>query len=339
MNLQTLNHFPKELEHEWNALLARSTTNVPFLRFGYLEKWWQTMGGGEWDSGELFIHLGYEGEKLIGIAPLFRTVKEGKPIVAFIGSVEISDYLDIIATPEDYREFLAALLEHLGNEDPAVWEKVVFANVPESSPFLSLFAESTISNANILLEKTFSAPLLSLPSNWEEYLAGLDKKQRHEIRRKIRRVQQEAVDQRFYFVEGNQALPQYGNAFLDLMKEDDAKKEFLSPSMQEAMLAIMNWGDDEGILRLCFLDINGVTAAGYFCFDDGNTISIYNSGFKNDMQYFSPGWVLLSYLIEWAIKNSREKIDFMRGSESYKYKFGGVDTTLYQGSIERITKS
>jgi CelD/BcsL family acetyltransferase involved in cellulose biosynthesis len=53
------------------------------------------------------------------------------------------------------------------------------------------------------------------------------------------------------------------------------------------------------------------------------------------MQYFSPGWVLLSYLIEWAIENSREKVDFMRGSESYKYKFGAVDTSLYRGILER----
>ncbi|HAF61373.1 MAG TPA: hypothetical protein DCK95_03495 [Anaerolineaceae bacterium] len=336
MKIQTLDRFSDELKCEWDALLARSTTNVPFLRFGYLEQWWQTMGGGEWDSGELFIHLGYEDDNLIGIAPLFRTIVEGTPIVAFIGSVEISDYLDIIAAPEDYRAFLAALLEHLENEDYAVWKKAVFANVPESSPFLSHFTKSTISNATFQLKKTFVAPLLTLPTNWEEYLVGLDKKQRHEIRRKIRRVQQEAIDQRFYFVEGNQDLYRYGNVFLDLMKEDEEKKGFLTPSMQETLLAMMQWGSDEGILRLCFLDINGVTAAGYFCFDDGNTIFIYNSGFKKDMQYFSPGWVLLSYLIEWAIKNSRQKIDFMRGSESYKYKFGGVDTSLYQGSIERI---
>ena len=335
MKIQIFDHFPDALKNEWDTLLAHSATSVPFLRYGYLQQWWQTLGGGEWDSGRLCICAGYKDEKLAGIAPLFHTVKEGAPLLHFIGSREISDYLDIIAAPEDYQDFLTALLESLLKEGPSVWEKAVFENIPERSPFLSLIQKCIPPNTNILLEKTYSAPLLTLPSTWEEYLASLDKKQRHEIRRKIRRVEQEAAEQRFYFVEEDLDITHYANIFLDLMKEDEQKKAFLTPSMQDTILSILEWGHNEGMLRLCFLDINGVPAAGYFCFDDGNTIYIYNSGFSNEMQYFSPGWVLLSYLIEWAIENSREAIDFMRGSESYKYKFGAVDTSLYRGILER----
>jgi len=335
MKIQIFDHFPEALKNEWDTLLSHSAINVPFLRYGYLKQWWQTLGGGEWDSGEVCIHVGYKDGKLAGIAPLFKTTKKGMPLLQFIGSMEISDYLDIIATPEDYQDFLTALLESLGNQEPSVWGKAIFDNIPESSPFLSHFKKCTIPNTKVHLEKTFYAPLLTLPTTWEEYLTALDKKQRHEIRRKMRRVQQETENQQFIFVEGNLDITHYANIFLDLMKEDEQKKAFLTPSMQDTMLSLMKWGHDEGILRLCFLEINGVHAAGYFCFDDGKTIYIYNSGFSNEMQYFSPGWVLLSYLIEWAIENSRKKIDFMRGSESYKYKFGGVDTTLYQGIIER----
>lgn len=339
MKIQIFDHFPEVLQNEWDELLAHSATSVPFLRYGYLQQWWQTLGGGEWDSGSLSICAGYKDEKLAGIAPLFHTIKEGVPLLQFIGSREISDYLDIIAAPQDYQDFLTALLESLEKEHPSVWEKAVFENVPENSPFLSLIQKCIPANTNILLEKTYSAPLLTLPASWEEYLAALDKKQRHEIRRKIRRVQQETADQRFYFVEGDLDITRYASIFLDLMKEDEQKKAFLTPSMQDTMLSLIKWGYTEGILRLCFLDINGVHAAAYFCFDDGKTIYIYNSGFHNEMQYFSPGWVLLSYLIEWAIENSRETIDFMRGSESYKYKFGAVDTSLYRGILDRTPAS
>ena len=335
MKIQIFDHFPDTLKTEWDALLAHSATSVPFLRYGCLQQWWQTLGGGEWDSGQLCICAGYKDGKLAGIAPLFRTIKEGVPLLQFIGSKEICDYLDIIAAPQDYQDFLTALLESLGDQDLSIWEKAVFENIPENSPFLSLIRKCIPPNMNILPEKTYSAPLLTLPATWEEYLAALDKKQRHEIRRKIRRAEQEAEDQRFYFVEGDLDITHYASIFLDLMKEDEKKKAFLTPSMQDTMHSLLRWGYSEGILRLCFLDINGVHAAGYFCFDDGNTIYIYNSGFSNEMQYFSPGWVLLSYLVEWAIENSRETIDFMRGSESYKYKFGAVDTSLYRGILKR----
>ena len=33
---------------EWDQLFSRSHMQVPFLRFGYLRAWWQTLGGAEW---------------------------------------------------------------------------------------------------------------------------------------------------------------------------------------------------------------------------------------------------------------------------------------------------
>jgi CelD/BcsL family acetyltransferase involved in cellulose biosynthesis len=53
------------------------------------------------------------------------------------------------------------------------------------------------------------------------------------------------------------------------------------------------------------------------------------------MQYFYQGWVLLSFLIQWAIENSRAVVDFMRGNESYKYKFGAVDSFVYKAIITK----
>jgi CelD/BcsL family acetyltransferase involved in cellulose biosynthesis len=71
----------------------------------------------------------------------------------------------------------------------------------------------------------------------------------------------------------------------------------------------------------------------YFCFDDGETISIYNSGFDPALQYFSPGWVLLSDLIQWSIENSRARLDFMRGNEAYNINL--VRSKLYLPGCDR----
>jgi len=101
MELKVLKSFPDDLQTDWDALLKTSAVNVPFQRFGYLRGWWQNLGGGEWQNGELCIILGYENERLLGIAPFFRTTQENKELIPMVGSLEISDYLDLIASPAD----------------------------------------------------------------------------------------------------------------------------------------------------------------------------------------------------------------------------------------------
>src|SRR3989304_2930068 len=62
------------LRPEWNDLLARSTSDVPFLRHEYLAAWWSSLGGGEWPRGELCLVAGRdENGRLAGLAPPFRT--------------------------------------------------------------------------------------------------------------------------------------------------------------------------------------------------------------------------------------------------------------------------
>jgi CelD/BcsL family acetyltransferase involved in cellulose biosynthesis len=62
---------------------------------------------------------------------------------------------------------------------------------------------------------------------------------------------------------------------------------------------------------------------------------VYNSGLNPAYLSLSPGWVLLSHLIQWAIENDRKEFDFLRGDEKYKYRFGGVDRYIARLTISR----
>jgi CelD/BcsL family acetyltransferase involved in cellulose biosynthesis len=54
---------------------------------------------------------------------------------------------------------------------------------------------------------------------------------------------------------------------------------------------------------------------------------VYNSGFDPmSYQHLSPGIVVTARCIEYAINLGRQKFDFLRGDEVYKYRFGGQDT-------------
>jgi len=79
MQFQIHTDFPYSLATEWNALLAESTTHVPFLRSEYIAEWWASRGGGEWpDDSQLAIITAHEEDRLIGIAPLFIAEHEDK---------------------------------------------------------------------------------------------------------------------------------------------------------------------------------------------------------------------------------------------------------------------
>ena len=90
-----------------------------------------------------------------------------------------------------------------------------------------------------------------------------------------------------------------------------------------------------GWLQLAFLTVGDEKAAGYLNFDYANQIWVYNSGINFNFSSISPGWVLLGYLIQWAIENGRETFDFMRGDEVYKYRFGGQDKFVIRAQVAR----
>ena len=334
----------KSLAVEWNQLLSKSASHVPFLRHEYLFAWWQTLGGGEWKNSErpepeLFLVTGRHPDgSLAGIAPLFFTQnRDGEPALMLLGSIEISDYLDLIVAPEDLDSFIPALLDFLANspELPA-WAVLDCYNLLESSPTLvALQAATELRGWAFQTEKLQHCPAIPLAGDWESYLGGIDKKQRHEIRRKIRRIESAGNAVRWYIVDDQAQLPDEIEAFFDLMAYDPEKKAFLTPEMRTQMHLAAQAAFNAGWLQLAFIELDGEKAAGYLNFDYENQIWVYNSGINYDLGALSPGWVLLGYLIQWAIEHGRTSFDFMRGDEDYKYRFGGIDRRIVRASLRR----
>ena len=333
-DLQTLD----ALAETWNQLLAESASHVPFLRYEYLSTWWKTLGGGEWAQGDLFVvAASSDDDKMIGIAPLFFAPNpEGKPALMLIGSFEISDYLDLIVRPAAQTRFVDALLTFLTGPDVPPWEALDFYNLMDDSPTLDILRNSAERIGLAFSEEILQpAPRIALPDSWETYLAGLKKKQRHEIRRKLRRAEAAPEGIRWYFVEDEFALDAEMEAFMQLMAYSPVKDEFLTRVMRTQMKSAVHAAFRAGWLQLAFLEIGGQKAAAYLNFDYANRIWVYNSGLNFDLRHYSPGWVLLSYLIQWAIENGRTTYDFMRGDEDYKYRFGGVNRYVKRVQIKR----
>ena len=103
----------------WNALVEQSITDTPFSRHEYLSEWWKTLGGGEWQHADLVLVSATENDQLIGIAPLFIAEYDGHRALMLVGSIEISDYLDLIVREGDLVRFVSGLFDFLLSTQPS----------------------------------------------------------------------------------------------------------------------------------------------------------------------------------------------------------------------------
>ena len=262
-----------------------------------------------------------------------------------VGSIEISDYLDLIVREQDLPRFLSGLFDFLESSDnssdtgaraPRPYTAVDWYNIPDSSPTRGvLMAEFEKRGWHYQAEIYRPTPRIALNGSFEEYLARIDKKQRHEIRRKMRRAAESELNVRFVLIDITADIETEINDFFHLMTQDPNKANFLTPLMREQMTVTIRTAFEQGYLWLAFLEIGGVKVAASLNFDYKNKLWGYNSGVSREHMELSPGWVLLAHTIQWCCENGRYEFDFMRGDEEYKYRFGGVNRYVMR---ERVVK-
>ena len=322
---------------DWNTLVEQSIADTPFSRYEYLAEWWKTLGGGEWKTAELVLVSASENDQLIGIAPLFIAEYGAQQALMLVGSIEISDYLDLIVREADLSRFLSGLIDFLTSSVAGNWSAIDWYNLPDNSLTLAaLKAESEKRGWSYHEDIYRPTPRIALNDSFEEYLAHIDKKQRHEIKRKMRRAAESDLNVRFLVIDREANIENEINNFFDLMVQDPNKANFLHPAMREQMTVTIRAAFEQNYLWLAFLEVDGVKVAASLNFDYKNKLWGYNSGVSRAHMELSPGWVLLGHVIQWCCENGRHEFDFMRGDEDYKYRFGGVNRFVMRARVVKV---
>ncbi len=322
------------LEQEWNDLVYRSITNVVFLTYEYQSVWWEYLGEGDL----FFVAVRDETERLVGIAPFFRTEDNlGQQVIEFVGCFDVSDYLDLIADREHVEMVCRAVMEVLRDGEIS-WDILSLCNIPETSTTRTILAGLAHEQGyNAVLEVEDVCPVVDLPETWEEYLAMLEGKDRREIRRKLRKAGRTAQVE-FQLLHTRDEILEHLDIFFDLhQKSHPEKAAFMSEPMKAFFRAMGQVLGERDWVELALLRFDGTPVATMLSFDYENEIQLYNSGFEATGYYatLSPGWVLTAYYIQNAIERGRRRFDFLRGNEDYKYRFGGKDTKVYRLTVEK----
>jgi len=293
--------------------------NSPFVLPAWMKVWWQERGAG----AELYLGAIRQGEDIIGIAPL--TVN--KETASFVGSTDVCDYLDFVIAPGREEDFFGALLDDLRGK--GVNHLDLRPLRPDSTVLSHLVNTARNQGYEVTCRPEDVSLELDLPPTWDEYLAVLTAKQRHEIRRKLRRLS-EAGKVEHRCIEASREVGDYLDIFLRLFSlSQDEKASFMNPKMQSFFRSLAKAMAEIGLLRLGIIQLDNVPAAMTIGFDYNDSHYLYNSAYDPQFSHLSVGLLCKVLCLKESIEKGRKKWDFLKGGEPYKYQLGGQEIPIY----------
>jgi hypothetical protein len=322
------------------------------------------------------------GSNLTPVAPTAKAI--------YFGASYHADYATILADPADLPAVADALADALGAEahpdpdHPAEWDIVDLRRLRTGDPSIDALAAAFGAREmpegwTLNLEREEVCPVATLPlapdarpttdpaelaARLEAYLSTLGKKERHEIRRKVRRADgaggmrfEESVDPLAPGPDGRTDL----DAFIDLHQArwgadglfpdtpgGAQSRVFIKRLFEEFRLvaaadAGCSAAPGEHVpgcpIRLSFLSIGDRRVAASIHFETADSILYYNAGVSPEAASLSPGVLLVWSLVERALASGRTRLDFLRGDEGYTYEWGAVDEPIQRLLVRREVAS
>ena len=309
----------------WERILPSCATDTVFVTPWWHKTWWDNFGA---DSEQRILSV-RDGDELLGIAPLMKSGDR----LTFLGDKNLTDYFDFIAPSATVERFYPALWDAIADDG---WATLELPSIPSGSPTLELLpALAERSGASVSVEEEETTPVAELPASWDEFLAGLRKKDRHELRRKLRRLDRDSEHRQYVASDGDVLNGSMQDFFRLLRVSRDDKNEFLTPEREAFFLDIARESMSRGQFILSFLEVDGENVAACICFDYGGDYLLYNSGYDPSYSRLSVGLINKALSLRAAIEEGRETFNFLKGNERYKYNLGGKDAPVYHMKIAR----
>ncbi len=363
-------------EATWNALADRTPWSTPFAAWAFHKSWWDAYGSTAHDQTLIVTEIAHAADPAaepVAIVPLMHrhevepadsrthtTMRhaEGLPLTpveptaraVFFGATYHADYATILGAPDDLPAVAQALVGQIASEagygdDAGQWDVVDLRRLRCGDPAADALATAFRNAAQecrwtVAVDREDVCPVTTIPEDvdFDGFLATLDKKERHEIRRKIRRAESAGqvrlaisptpLGDLDDFIELHQK--RWGaEGLFPATPGGDCSRQFLRNLFRD-------FGPN-GAAKLTRLTVGDRLVGSGIHFDDGQRIGYYNAGVDPDARDLSPGVLMVAEYVKLAIASGRRQIDFLRGNEPYKYAWGAVDEPIQRILVSRNT--
>jgi CelD/BcsL family acetyltransferase involved in cellulose biosynthesis len=352
---------------DWDRLAARTEWATPFSDWAFHRAWWDAYGSSAHDQ-TLLVTDDSIGE-LVGIVPLMhrheveptdadthtkmrqsgsRRLTQVAPTAKaiFFGAAYHADYATFLAAPEDPPAVAEAIAEHLArpapldDAHPEPWDVVDLRRLrcgdPAADELAAAFGRREIAEGWTLnVEREDVCPVTTLPlgGDFDEFLATLGKKSRHEIRRKVRRAEGVGEIRLTDSADALTDLPEFIDLHQRRWGDDGLFPD--TPGGEASRLFFRRMFEEHPAIRLAFLTVGDRRIAAGVHFRTRDGYLYYNAGVDPDARELSPGVLMVAAYIQRALAEGCRRMDFLRGNESYKYEWGAVDEPIQRLLVRR----
>ncbi|MFL5668174.1 MAG: GNAT family N-acetyltransferase [Chloroflexota bacterium] len=346
----------------WDGLAARNPWSTPFSAWAFHRAWWDAYGDNAHDETLVVCSDGAAAEP-VAIVPLMHrheveptdaatrtTIRhtDGRGLTAVPASAKAilfgasyhSDYATILADPAILPGVAQAVADYVAAPVGEAWDVVDLRRLRCQDPSGSQLARALGERGlgDLTVEREDVCPVVTFPEgvDIETYLSTLGKKERHEIRRKVRRA--EAVGEvRLTDSTDPQADLEL---FIELHQKRWGEKGLFPATRggeQSRVLVrrLFELFGSDGPFKLTILTVGDRQIGAGLHFETETDLLYYNAGIDPDARDLSPGVLMIHAYVARALERGIRRMDFLRGDESYKYEWGAVDEPIQRVLLRR----
>ena len=326
MHTRIVHEIPDDsaLREQWNALVFQARNPQVF----YTYEWARAVQLAYGRSLCPLLVLGYdEEERLRGVAAL--AAPKGQPVSFLCAST--GDYCDFIADEQHVDDFASQILHALHRNG---YGDLVLTNFPEDSAAYAALSGAARSSGFHLFKRTayLCAQVRLADITADDGTLALPRQKM--VRRSLRALGSEfsvAVLKKSTWEQVSPMLPEFFRAHVARFLFTERISNLIRPERQLFLVELARLLSAEGWLCVSQISVGSRNLAWNYGFNFLGTSFWYQPTFVNDLEKHSPGFVLLSKLIEDAATDARiHTVDLGLGAETYKEAFANATRrTMY----------
>jgi CelD/BcsL family acetyltransferase involved in cellulose biosynthesis len=368
-------------QQTWDQFAFLNPYATPFSTWAFQRAWWDAYGSNAHPETLVLVDpAAADPGRPVAIAPLMhrhvvepsdarthtmirhaddRPLTEVSPdaCAVYFGASYHADYATLLAHPANMPAAADAVVDYLARArteaefDP--WAIVDLRRLRQADPATDILAAAFATREmaegwTLNVEREDVCPVVRLPEggDFEAYLGTLGKKERHEIRRKVRRAKSAGTIE---LVESTDPVADLDD-FIDLHQRKWGEQGLFPDNEGGAQARVFarrlfelfgqatsgsNAIPEHPTIHLGFLTLDGKRIAAEIHFETAGSLLYYNAGVDPDAKTLSPGVVQLERLIRRAIERGKCRVDLLRGDEPYKYEWGARDEPVLRILVRR----
>lgn len=316
---------------EWDALA--DSMGTPLLGHA----WFLSCSEAFYREDELFVVTVRVRGVLVGIAPLVAVERAGIRRLELMGVSYLYEPSGLLYRSEEGLDALVRAVVNTGRP-------VVLSRLPSDSPIIPRLRHIARGRGLVVARPAAGAVAVPIASGWEEYVARLSSRRRYDLRRARQRAEEAGkVTVRIFCPRPDEVEAEFAELVRveaagwkdrggSSLKQRDALRLFFSRYTRRA--------SESGILRLCFLDLDGKPIAAQLSVEYSERFWVLKIGYDEAWSRCSPGGQLLAETMRYAFDRGLKSYEllgsdepWLRGwvSETRSYSVAGCYPTTVRG--------